>query len=181
MECAGHGGGLVVATEAALSQLDIKYPVQGLDLGDEAIRFWRACTLATSHEQGPLRPWHLARTRLLRIAEVIGDMANVDGCVVLNGSMRVLGFGAKILTSEAEVSASQIMFSRVRSGEPWEDQSGRDLGGTRHQSAFRFVMANPLCSAYIISQDGDLTLFNSDEGRAVCLRGLAPGPLGPVG
>ena len=49
-----------------------------------------------------------------------------------------------------------------------------ELGGTRHQSAARFVRQHPDCSVLVSSQDGRMTLFSwsKDPGQVVAVSGL---------
>ena len=49
-----------------------------------------------------------------------------------------------------------------------------ELGGTRHQSAARFVRQHPDCSVLVSSQDGRMTLFSWEKkpGHVVAVSGL---------
>ena len=75
--------------------------------------------------------------------------------------MNILGFGAKIATQGDAVPAGHI----------FDPQPGKqevvlshleDLGGTRHQSAARFVAANRDAVALVISQDRHLSVMHWD-------------------
>lgn len=104
----------------------------------------------------PPPPFDIGRT--LRAA---ASLAAVDGAVVMTRDMNILGFGAKIATQGDTVPAVHI----------FDPQPGKqevvlshleDLGGTRHQSAARFVAANRDAVALVISQDRHLSVMHWD-------------------
>ena len=92
----------------------------------------------------------------------------------MSPSFDVRGFGGQIVRDDADAKASPLVFSRIKTGEPWSDQGGTDLGGMRHRSAFNLVKTVPNVRAFVVSQDGDLTVLFSDERKAYCARGLTP-------
>jgi len=80
--------------------------------------------------------WRMWRQKFFRIAKMVADLANVDGCVVLDRRLRVCGFGGKINVDTKPMKES----------------------GTRHASASAW------CEevggiAFVVSQDGDLRVF----------------------
>ncbi len=93
--------------------------------------------------------------------EAVARLAAVDGALVLDDHLRVLGFGARI-AGYPDGFAEPPLFS----GRPIERGEGRfrpmkriDLGGTRHQSAARFVDMEHDAVALVASHDGPLTLL----------------------
>ena len=82
----------------------------------------------------------------------IAPYAEVDGAVVVTHDLEVIGFGAKIVVPAGT--------SRVLAGDV--AISIEDTGGTRHQSAARFVGACVDCAATVISHDGRLSLLHWD-------------------
>lgn len=100
----------------------------------------------------------------------IGDLSAVDGAVVMDEDLRVLGFGAKLGGS---AGSFDVMVLDALSGES-ATASYSDLGGTRHQSAARFVLQNPESMIFVASQDGRLTLFAwvVDSGKVAAIRRL---------
>lgn len=83
----------------------------------------------------------------------VAPYANVDGAVVLTRDLEVLGFGAKIVASNG---TSHVVVDD-------EELPIEDIGGTRHQSAARFVGASRDCVAIVISHDGHISLLHYDD------------------
>jgi hypothetical protein len=92
--------------------------------------------------------------------------------VVISEDLDVLGFGGEILTGEGDAASSPRVFSSIVGGNPWPDQTGNDLGGMRHRSAYRLCKTVPGALAFVISQDGELTLLWSTLDRVYAVRGL---------
>lgn len=100
----------------------------------------------------------------------IASLAQVDGAVVLTSDLRIRGFGAKIaVTTTEDPTVTEL---RPRSSEGG-DEAERDeviglekLGGTRHQSAARFVAAHPKTVAIVASSDRRLSIMSWDAARA---------------
>ena len=100
----------------------------------------------------------------------IGDLSAVDGAVVMDEDLRVLGFGAKL---DGSAGSFDVLVLDALSGES-ATASNSELGGTRHQSAARFVLQNPETMVFVASQDGRLTLFVwvVDPGKVAAIRRL---------
>jgi hypothetical protein len=120
-------------------------------------------------------PEHVRGTMLAAIAQAnwqpegllrpIARLAAVDGAVVLTSGLDVLGFGAMI--NVATVPDVYVAGS-------WPERVDRinieEAGGTRHQSAIRFVGHNRASIALVISHDGHLALVHwSPEHDGVLL------------
>lgn len=87
------------------------------------------------------------------------SLAGVDGAVVIARDLRVFGFGAKI--SVAANGAPQVCMFRAEPGRQEAIPSPlEDLGGTRHQSAARFVAVNRESVALVISQDRHMSVLH---------------------
>jgi hypothetical protein len=88
------------------------------------------------------------------------SLAEVDGAIAVTRDLKVVGFGAKITAAEPvevamfrpEPGNQEVVHSRLE-----------DTGGTRHQSAARFVSANRDAVAIVISQDGHVSVMHWDE------------------
>jgi hypothetical protein len=91
----------------------------------------------------------------------VASLAAVDGAIVITRYLQVLGFGAKIAVTEADVP--QIHIFRPL---PGNRQTApvpsvlENLGGMRHQSAARFVNAHRDTVALVISQDRHLSVVH---------------------
>ncbi|GAB6126284.1 diadenylate cyclase [Humidesulfovibrio idahonensis] len=90
----------------------------------------------------------------------VGDLGLIDGAVVMDMDLMLHGFGAKLLFGPEEFTVTTLnaVTGRVR-----EDVPLAALGGMRHQSAARFVQANRETDAFVISQDGRLSMISWSE------------------
>jgi hypothetical protein len=84
----------------------------------------------------------------------VAPYAEVDGAVIVTRDLEIVGFGAKIRAT----GTSHVVIDD-------ELVSIEDTGGTRHQSAARFVGACPDCAATVISHDGHISLLHWDADR----------------
>lgn len=108
--------------------------------------------------------WLLHREHLLRLARMHGQLSATDGAVVFDSHLRLLGFGAKITGTNAT-----LPICNVNTGEHADEEA---FGGMRHRSASELVRSAPGAIAFVISQDGDLSAFHSDESCAYWLPNL---------
>jgi hypothetical protein len=87
-------------------------------------------------------------------------VARVDGAVVMTRDLQLVGFGAKIA---ARRSPERICMVRPEPGRrPMVESPLEALGGTRHQSAARFVFSVKEAVALVISQDRHLSVMHWD-------------------
>jgi hypothetical protein len=97
----------------------------------------------------------------------IASLAAVDGAVVLGPDVRVFGFGAKIKIRK-QGSLTLSVFSPEPGKQAVVSSELESLGGTRHQSAVRFVAAHHEAIAIIASQDRRLSVASwNEEHRSV--------------
>jgi hypothetical protein len=101
-----------------------------------------------------------AQWDIVNIVRPTASMAAVDGAVVVTQDLRVLGFGAKITAGNV---ATVNIFLPLQDGQDIVPTPVERCGGTRHQSAARFVNANRDTVAVVISQDRHLSVFSWDE------------------
>jgi hypothetical protein len=97
-------------------------------------------------------------------SRVIANLTAIDGAVVLDKRLALLGFGAEV---SGELPAPERIFRAF-------DSEGRDLRpddvenvGTRHRAAYRFVSDHPGGIAIVISQDGGVSFVANREGNVV--------------
>jgi hypothetical protein len=86
--------------------------------------------------------------------------------------MTVHGFGGTIETGEANVPPRTYADSRTHA--PLAEEELLDRFGHRHRSAFQLCKAVPNSIAFVISQDGDLPVFSSDDRHVYCDENLSP-------
>jgi hypothetical protein len=111
---------------------------------------------------------HLVASSLLPRPADIGkavrataSLAAVDGAVVMTRDMKILGFGAKIAT-RSDAARAVCIFGPQPGNQAVVRSPLEDLGGTRHQSAARFVAVNRDAVALVISQDRHLSVMHWD-------------------
>lgn len=171
-----HGGTIALLPKTGWQRhIHFKYPASGVDIGQMAVEYWG--TFLQGRERiadGDVRLVHIKRDEILMGCKSLARIANIDGCVGLSEELALWGFGGEILVSQAEALESPRTFWDLEGDQPWPDQTGADLGGTRHRSAFRLCMAVTDCLVFVVSQDGELTLFASDEERVHCISELSP-------
>lgn len=103
--------------------------------------------------------------------DALGELTAIDGALVMDDDLRVHGFGAKLHAPPRE-GVEIVIMDALTGG--IERKPLENLGGTRHQSAARLVLAHNNAAAFVASQDGRLTLlvWIQREGQIVALRGL---------
>lgn len=104
--------------------------------------------------------------------ELVGGLTAVDGTLVMNTRLEVLGYGAKVKAPARDV--------QVRERFPFGDhvevtKSLADLGGTRHRSAALFAIEHADTLVLVASQDGRFTIFCADDSatEVIALRAEA--------
>jgi hypothetical protein len=90
----------------------------------------------------------------------VGDLSLIDGAVVMDLDLCLLGFGAKLLFGPEDFLVTTL---NAVTGDLREQVYLEELGGTRHQSAARFVHGNRSTEVFVVSQDGRLSLFSWSE------------------
>jgi hypothetical protein len=172
-----HGGAFVVVPDPRQAAIELKYPLEPLRLGDELGELWlslvRAHHLLGSHlSADALQQTRVRRHQLWSTAASVGHLSALDGCVVLDRGMTVHGFGGTIETGAAK--SSPLTYADSRDRAPLVDEPLLARFGHRHRSAFLLCKAVPNAIAFVISQDGDLRVFSSDDQHVYCDENLSP-------
>ncbi len=102
---------------------------------------------------------------IFEVAHLVANLAGVDGAVLMTKRFEILGFGAEISGSLAEVETIRI----CQDAEGANSRPARTDGvGTRHRSAFRFCQKFPSALAVVISQDGNIRFASTKDGMVHC-------------
>jgi hypothetical protein len=118
--------------------------------------------------------WLTRRNHFQLALNAVVGLSEVDGCVVLDRGLRVHLFGGKIHSSGNSRSPRKALgLCDWYAHEASLEADLRKLG-TRNQSACRFCQEHPHAFAFVISQDGDLRVYCSDDHRAYAFEALAP-------
>jgi DNA integrity scanning protein DisA with diadenylate cyclase activity len=134
-------------------------------------------------EMPSLAPLHIKavesyRALLDSTLRSIGDLSAIDGALVMDDTLKVLGFGAKLQNSSLEefnvISYDPLISKDTLSGVIGEVPITKLFSGTRHQSAARFVKEDNNAMVFVASQDGRLTLFVwvTNDSRVMAVRNL---------
>jgi sensor domain DACNV-containing protein len=102
---------------------------------------------------------------LFEMAHFIAELTLIDGAVVLNQRLEVLGFGAEISGGLENVPAVQKALDI--DGKEREAESAKGMG-TRHRSAYRLCHAMHDTLAIVVSQDGQVRFVRWHDGAVTC-------------
>lgn len=97
----------------------------------------------------------------VEFSHFLADLMSVDGCLVMDQSFRLLGFGAEIL---GDVPARRIARALDLESEQFSIEPA-DSSGTRHRSAYRLVHGLKEAIAVVVSQDGDVRFVADHKDR----------------
>lgn len=100
---------------------------------------------------------------LVEYSHFLADLMGVDGCLVLNREMRLIGFGGEIL-GDSHVSCIERAIDLE--GEESVTEPA-DASGTRHRSAYRLVSGVRETVVVVVSQDGGVRFVAHRGGRLV--------------
>jgi len=85
------------------------------------------------------------------LAKFLAGLTAVDGAVLLTDRLRLLGFGAEVLTAATKIESVRAASSALADK---YTEVPLSAFGTRHRSAFRFCSSLEPSVAFILSQDG---------------------------
>jgi hypothetical protein len=187
-----HGGAYIILPEEHAPpdsipdryRIDDGLPVD-LDLGTRLAELSVSCARLAELRRAPGSPgskpsvdelcevendW-LARRGQFQVAlRSLAGLSEVDGCVVLDRGLRVHLFGGKLRPAHA---AGRLFDVRDWYSRDESIESGVRKLGTRNQSACRFCREHPHAFAFVVSQDGDLRVYCSDDEAAYAFEALA--------
>jgi sensor domain DACNV-containing protein len=152
-----HGGVFIILPNNSTSHLELNYETEGFELGKELEKLFNSTIGEFDDEE---------ETLFLSLS-LLARLTNIDGCVVLNRSLRLIAFGAKI-TAPGDTNKNCVEW--VNGQEKPFDITNL---GTRHQSAYRFCASCRGGSAYVISQDGTLRIFFGRKDKVVFVEATA--------
>ena len=145
------------------------------DLSARVTEFWQmsAETLA-SGQTTDLERWARLHSVFRRYIYASAALTTVDGAVLFTRDLRSLGFAAEIIVDDATAAAAPQVLTDAKTGQAQVSQDASLFGGTRHRSAFRLCKALPNSLAFVVSQDGDLSVFYSVPERVFAWGSLEP-------
>ncbi|MGO9601434.1 MAG: putative sensor domain DACNV-containing protein [Isosphaeraceae bacterium] len=179
-----HGAAFIILPETHVSSEQLSsnyYIVDGksadLDLGRAFNEFAHTCSrywqmvaryqnagsvsssgfteLATQANQ-----WLLARRSYYVAQNALADLSSVDGCVVLDGCLKVLRFGAKLQPRDLNL---RPLLDNGSKSDVLSEMSGL---GMRNGSSCKFCRAHAGVYAFVVSQDSEIRMYWSDADYA---------------
>lgn len=115
---------------------------------------------------------HFSERDLARTSDLFASLASVDGAVVLECDLMLLGFGAEIFDKKFPQENELVEFGKHPHGKP--DNKPLSRFGMRHRSAYRFCEKIEGIIAFVVSQDGDLRVFCNIGGKVILFEGPTP-------
>ena len=108
---------------------------------------------------------------LVTYADMIAKLTSVDGAVVLNKDLDLLGFGAEVLTEKMGSRHPKMKFIGYND----EEQTYKTFqdNGMRHRAGYRFCSAVDGSVAFVISQDGTVEACTKYDGKVVVYDNVA--------
>jgi hypothetical protein len=179
----GHGGSLVFLPEhregqdTAASWIDCKYSaapdVAGLRFGSLMQSIIRRVGELCEEGSDVNDAWEIFRNSTDReldrleeaffeLARFFSDMMQVDGVLVLDKRLCLLGFGGEIRVDRNVFQVGQAHDLEGRRVTPWNVQND----GTRHRSVYRLCSVEPEAIGFVISQDSQVRMI-ANVGDAV--------------
>jgi hypothetical protein len=180
-----HGGTLVLAQTNPSQDVKVRYP---LSYDRLCTAFEKLCRARFEHfvlrervakslvELGAaVTREEYYRERELRIEEdgaqdevngcieFIAALSRVDGAILLSSDLRVVGFGAELLSEAHSRKVEQARTDDATTREAYDTQGL----GTRHRSLIRFCCAHPDALGFLVSQDGAVKLMKVLEADLV--------------
>jgi hypothetical protein len=107
---------------------------------------------------------------LVDAADVVAGLAAVDGALILTSDLRTVGFGAEIVLDAAAPVMAYEAVGRAHS--PTTPVVDSESFGMRHRSALRCVGVTDRVAAFVVSQDGQVSLFWKQNGRVYLKRNV---------
>jgi hypothetical protein len=155
-----HGGTIVVLSGSASPQIRLNYGTNNPQSLKALVEQFRDAVDKIDEPKAlnALR----ARHRMFTQAAAVGRLTATDGCVVLNRSFQLLGFGG-IIDPNLTPNADSLTFQPPDTEPTLTEEELLRRFGTRHRSAYLLCKTRPNTLAFVLSQDGGWRVFASDD------------------
>ena len=108
---------------------------------------------------------------VFELSRLVANLTAVDGAVVLDKRLGLLGFGAEV---SAELPTPAVWLARDNEGHKREPYDIEGVG-TRHRAAFRFANDHPQGIAIVVSHDGGVSFVaNRNQHVVVWEQSVSP-------
>jgi len=177
---AKHGGAVVIV-EQATTNLANKYS-PNTDILREVIEETIRAEDVIVDQKVPMtikdgERVHNSSLKFARVLDSIAALTTVDGATVLDRNMNVLGFGTEITNtnnSSDDVIECLALVLGVGHGTIVVGKKKASDFGMRHRSAYGFCKENPSAIAIVVSQDGGIRLFCTENKKVVLYQNVIP-------
>jgi hypothetical protein len=149
-----HGGTFLILQEgSSLEMFDIKHKTkQAVNIIETILLSKKINDSMKKQDVTTMQPFYSEMQKIESYITNFSDslplLSAIDGCVILDNKLRILGFGSKI--NQLDI--------------PEDKKSIVEHSGMRHRSAASACIHLPNSAAFVVSQDGDITIFcNTNE------------------
>jgi hypothetical protein len=101
---------------------------------------------------------------VFEMSRLIANLTSVDGAVVLDKTLGLVGFGAEV---SAELPSPERVWRALDTEGNDRELDDPENVGTRHRAAYRFVNDHPEGLAIVVSHDGGVTFVAKRAGEVV--------------
>jgi len=178
----GHGGSLVMLPEgqpgldAAARWIDCKYSASADPAGLRFRALLKAIVLRVGQLSGENATlddaWDIFRHRrdpeldrleeaFFELARLFSDLMQVDGALVIDQRLAIIGFGGEIRVDRNLLKVSHAHDLEGRVLTEWNVRGD----GTRHRSVYRLCSVEPAAIGFVISQDSQVRLIANVGGE----------------
>jgi hypothetical protein len=180
----GHGGSLIFlpddpeGMESAARWIDCKYSaapdIAGLRFGTLLQGIIRRVGMLSPQGSTLEDAWEVFRNNddheldrleeaFFELARLFSDLMQVDGALVLDKRVCLIGFGGEIRVDRNVLQVGQAHDLEGKTITPWNVQSD----GTRHRSVYRLCSVEPEAIGFVISQDSQVRLIANVDDSVV--------------
>ena len=148
--CGGHV--FIVPNDMPLPEIvDVKYKLPAL--------FWG------EGKEEHLKKETVRKKDISVYADIVARLSSVDGGVVINKNLDLIGFGAQAIANLTNISPPRMCF--VTSDDQIDTEKRFNDNGMRHRACYRFCELVDNSVALIFSQDGSIKACTKAEGEVV--------------
>jgi hypothetical protein len=171
----GHGGSLVLLPsdgdeDLAAQWIDCKYSSEPDESGSRFATLLQAMIRRVGELSPPdatlAHAWDIFRNSMdsqldeleeafFEQARLFSDLMQVDGALVVDQGMRVIGFGGEIRVDRNVLQVFHAIDLDATRLHDWNVQAD----GTRHRSVYRLCSVDPRAIGFVISQDSQVRLI----------------------
>lgn len=157
----GHGGALIIVP----NNKKYKRSIDSISFPSNNLFTYGSKTVSYVNEKRQEDKYYIGYETTY-LAEYFAQFTAVDGATLITRDLDLIGFGVKLKTNTRKKLLSTIYKLDPLDHDEWFKRVElTELGNMRHQSAAKFVCNQPDSVAFVVSQDGNVTVFIWEENR----------------